>query len=126
MAIDLNKWLEEAKMAPDADKCGMYLMHNGVVRGTAKAQVREGIDSDPVTGMIFSYDATMIDKVVSRAKEMPGIYYVRAELGSGKLDVGDDIMYILIGADTRPHALDAFNNLMDDIKGNCVKELEMN
>lgn len=126
MAIDLNKWLEEAKMAPNADKCGMYLMHNGVVRGTAKAQVRDGIDSDPVTGMIFSYDGSMIDKVVARTKEMEGIYYLRAELSSGKLDVGDDIMYIIIGADTRPHALDAFNFLMDNIKGNCVKELEMN
>lgn len=126
MAIDLSKWLEEAKSAPDADKCGMYLIHNGVVRGTAKAQVREGKESDPVTGMIFSYDESLISKAIKRAKEMTGIYYVRAELSSGKLDVGDDIMYILIGADTRPHALDAFNSLMDDIKGTCVKELEMN
>lgn len=126
MAIDLSKWLEEAKSAPDADKCGMFLLHNGVVRGTAKAQVREGKESDPVTGMIFSYDESLINKAIKRAKEMTGIYYVRAELSSGKLDVGDDIMYILIGADTRPHALDAFNSLMDDIKGTCVKELEMN
>ena len=56
---------------------------------------------------------------------MPGIYYVRAELGSGQIEVGEDIMYILIGADTRPHALEAFNYLMDEIKGNCVKEIEM-
>lgn len=125
MAIDLSKWLEEAKSAPDADKCGMFLLHNGVVRGTAKAQVREGKESDPVTGMIFSYDESLINKAIERAKEMTGIYYVRAELSSGKLDVGDDIMYILIGADTRPHALDAFNYMMDEIKGNCVKEIEM-
>lgn len=124
--VDLNKWLDEAKKAPDADKCGMYLMHNGVVRGTAKAQVREGIDSEPVTGMIFSYEKAMVDRVVSKTLEMTGIYYVRAELCSGKLEVGDDIMYVLIGADTRPHALDAFNFLMDEVKGNCVKELEVN
>lgn len=124
--VDLNKWLDEAKKAPDADKCGMYLMHNGVVRGTAKAQVRQGIDSEPVIGMIFSYEKAMVDRVVSKTLEMTGIYYVRAELSSGKLEVGDDIMYVLIGADTRPHALDAFSFLMDEVKGNCVKELEMN
>ncbi len=122
---DLNEWLKEAKLAKDADKCGMYLMHNGVVRGTAKAQVREGIESNPVTGMIFSYDDDKVKKVVLSTKEMPGIYYVRAELGSGQIEVGEDIMYVLIGADTRPHALEAFNYLMDEIKGNCVKEIEM-
>ncbi len=124
--VDLNKWLDDAKSAPDADKCGMYLTHNGVVRGTAKAQVREGKESDPVTGMIFTHDQQKVDKAISHAKEMPGIYYVRIELCSGELNVGDDIMYLLIGGDTRPHTLDAFNFLMDEIKGNCVKELEMN
>ena len=123
--VDLNEWLKEAKLAENADKCGMYLMHNGVVRGTAKAQVREGIESIPVTGMIFSYDNDKVEKVILSTKEMPGIYYVRAELGSGQIEVGEDIMYILIGADTRPHALEAFNYLMDEIKGNCVKEIEM-
>ena len=54
--IDLNKWLEEAKADPSAEKCGMYLTHNGVVRATAKAQVREGVDSESVSGMVFSYD----------------------------------------------------------------------
>lgn len=123
--VDLNEWLKEAKLAENADKCGMYLMHNGVVRGTAKAQVREGIESSPVTGMIFSYDNDKVEKVILSTKEMPGIYYVRAELGSGQIEIGEDIMYILIGADTRPHALEAFNYLMDEIKGNCVKEIEM-
>ena len=125
MAVDLNKWLEEAKSAPDADKCGMYLIHNGVVRGTAKAQVREGIESAPVTGMMFSYDDEKVENVVLNVKRMPGIYYARVELESGQIEVGEDIMYVLIGADTRPHALDAFNYMMDEIKGNCVKEIEM-
>lgn len=125
MAIDLNKWLEEAKSAPDADKCGMYLIHNGVVRGTAKAQVREGIESAPVTGMMFSYDDEKVENVVLNVKRMAGIYYARVELESGQIEVGEDIMYVLIGADTRPHALDAFNYMMDEIKGNCVKEIEM-
>ena len=123
--VDLNLWLKEAKVAPNADKCGMYLTHNGVVRSTAKAQVRDGISSAPVTGMNFSYNAEKVALAKEQALAMPGIYYVRIELEEGELSVGDDIMYLLIGGDTRPHTLDAFNFLMDEIKSKCVKEIEL-
>ena len=57
MVPSMDAWLREAKAHPDADKIGMYLTHNGVVRGTAKARVRLGAkDAQPVTGMTFSYD----------------------------------------------------------------------
>ena len=38
----IDQWMREAKAAPGAEKSGMYLVHNGVVRATAKARVREG------------------------------------------------------------------------------------
>ena len=60
--IDLNAWLDEAKKDPSAKQCGMYLTHNGVVRETAKATVREGKEADLVHGMKFSYDQ---EKVVA-------------------------------------------------------------
>ena len=40
----VDQWLKEAKADPVAAQCGMFLTHNGVVRQTAKAQVREGAD----------------------------------------------------------------------------------
>ena len=36
-----DEWLAEAKAQPDSGKVGMYLCHNGVVRESAKAEVRE-------------------------------------------------------------------------------------
>ncbi|NMB42375.1 MAG: molybdopterin biosynthesis protein, partial [Firmicutes bacterium] len=54
----IEKWLKEAKADPAASKAGMFLIHNGVVRETPRAQVREGIDDGSlVKGMEFSYDA---------------------------------------------------------------------
>ena len=38
----INDWLKEAKEHPAAPNGGMYLVHNGVVRETAKAKVRHG------------------------------------------------------------------------------------
>ena len=52
----MDAWLAEAKANPQAAQCGMYLVHNGVVRETAKAQVREGESKPPVAQVDFSYD----------------------------------------------------------------------
>ncbi len=122
--VDINKWLEEAKADPSAENCGMYLTHNGVVRKTAKAQVRQGIESAPVNGMNFSYDQEKVDSVIEETYKMPGIYYIRVWLASGELRVGDDIMYVLIGGDIRPHVVDALQFLVGKIKNECVNEIE--
>ena len=122
--IDLNQWLVEAKADPSAAKCGMYLTHNGVVRETAKAQVRQGVESAPVTGMFFSYDKEKVDAAIQEAYTLPGIYYIRVWLAEGELSVGDDIMYVLIGGDIRPHVIDGLQFLVGKIKSECVKEIE--
>ena len=50
----IDAWLNEAKKDPNADQIGMYLTHNGVVRRTAKAQVRAGeADAKPVMACIL-------------------------------------------------------------------------
>ena len=121
----IDAWLDEAKKDPNADQIGMYLTHNGVVRRTAKAQVRAGeADAKPVTGMYFTYDAAKMEAAVDEAKHMPGIYYVKAWLNEGELAVGDDIMLVLVGGDIRPHVVDALQALVGKLKTECVTELE--
>ena len=45
--------------------------------------------------------------------------------GMGKnTQVGDDIMYVLISGDIRPHVIDALQFLVGTIKTKCVTEIE--
>lgn len=122
--IDLNKWLEEAKADESAKYCGMYLTHNGVVRETAKKTVREGKDEEPVRGMYFDYNEEKVNAAIEEAKKLPGIYYIRVWLAKGELKVGDDIMFVLIGGDIRPHVIDGLQFLVGKIKTECVTETE--
>lgn len=122
----MDQWLQEAKQDATAADIGMYLIHNGTVRQTAKALVREGkLDTRPVTGMNFSYDHDKVAAAIEEAKQLPGVYYIRAWLNEGILDAGDDIMYILFGGDTRPHVVDALQFLVGKIKSECVLEQEL-
>ena len=121
----LDQWLKEAKADPSAEKCGMYLTHNGCVRRSAKAKVRMGDSTaSDVTGMHFAYDQQKVDAAVAEAYRMEGIYYVRVWLNEGELEVGDDIMFVLIGGDIRPHVVDCLQTLVGKIKSECVTEQE--
>lgn len=125
----VDEWMREAKAAPEAARCGMYLVHNGVVRETPKAEVR-GVETQGVQpghkvgGMTFGYDRAKVDAAIAAAREMPGIHHVRVWLNEGELLVGDDIMLVLVGGDIRPHVIDALQALVGTIKNECVREIE--
>ena len=121
----IDAWLKEAKSDSSLAKEGMFLVHNGVVRETPKAKVREGIDEGKVVnGMEFSYDAKKVEKAIKETYEMDGIFYIKTWLNEGILEVGDDIMYVLIGGDIRPNVIDALQSLVQKIKTECVVEIE--
>ena len=123
----VDAWLKEAKAHESAPKIGMYLTHNGTVRQTAKAKVRQGAqNTKQVIGMVFSYDEKKVDAVIADTYKMEGIYYIKVWLNEGRLQMGDDIMYALIGGDIRPRVVDALHYLVGRIKNECVVETELN
>ena len=122
---DINEWLKEAKADPRASEVGMYLVHNGTVREEPKKMVRENIDDGfRVNGMFFDYNKERLEQVVEEAKSYPGVKYVRVWLNEGELNLGDDIMYVLIGGDIRPNTISALEKLVGIIKTELVVEDE--
>jgi molybdopterin synthase catalytic subunit len=121
----IDEWLNEAKRDPKSKNVGMYLTHNGIVRQTPKAKVRQGFDDGSIIiGMDFSYDKEKVDEFIESAYKMDGIFYIRVWLNEGWLEVGDDIMYVFVGGDIRPHVVDTLQYLVEKIKKECVTEIE--
>ena len=130
---DMTAWLAEAKQGENAEMIGMYLTHNGVVRATprhtvrAEANVPEGAlgKSERVTAVDFSYDKKGLERAIEEALTWEGVYYARAWLNEGVVSVGGSLMYVMIGADIRPHAISALERLVGHIKSNLVQEKEL-
>jgi len=121
----IDEWFKAVKNDPVAAQEGMFLVHNGVVRQTPKAKVRQGIDDGSlVKGMEFAYDAEKVQAAIAETYKMDGIFHVKVWLNEGQLGVGDDIMYVLIGGDIRPHVVNALQFLVEKIKTECVTEIE--
>jgi len=123
---NMNEWLAEAKASENAAQCGMFLTHNGVVRVTPKAQVREGVTGlGQIAQVEFSYDEAGLEAAVEEALSWEGIYFVKVWLNEGVCEVGDSLMYVMIGGDIRPRVIDALQNLVGKIKNELVVEKEI-
>jgi len=121
----MDQWIKEAKEHPSASRVGMYLFHNGVVRETPKAKVRMGIDDGTIVEKLdFTFDQAKVDRAIEETLERDGIFYVKTWLNEGALDIGEDIMYVLIGGDIRPNVVDGLQFLVERIKTQCVVEIE--
>jgi molybdopterin synthase catalytic subunit len=76
--------------------------------------------------MRFGYDKERAEAAVSEIRTWPGIFHVRIWLNEGELSVGDDLMYVLVGGDIRPHVIAALEALVAKLKEECVTEEEIN
>jgi len=113
----LDSWLAEVKREAGAAGTGMYLCHNGVVRSYSR-------DGRPVVAMDLSVDRERLEEIVTTARMMEGVTVVRVWVNEGYLEVGDDIMYVLVGGDIRPNVLEALTALVSMIKSEVVTEAE--
>ena len=113
----IDAWLRELKAEPESAGVGMYLSHNGIVRAFSR-------DGREVTGMELSVDRERLSSAIEEALLMPGIAQVRTWVNEGRLEVGDDIMYVLVGGDIREHVFDALMTLVRTIKTQVVREVE--
>ncbi|MBQ6426388.1 MAG: molybdenum cofactor biosynthesis protein MoaE [Clostridia bacterium] len=121
-----SEWLASAKSDASAQNVGMYLLHNGVVRVTSKAAARFGqTDDKPVAGMEVSYDREKLEEIKRATCAMAGVQVVKVWINEGSLHVGDDLMYVLIGGDIRPHVIGALEYMVGRIKSECIQEKEL-
>ncbi|MGC9257299.1 molybdenum cofactor biosynthesis protein MoaE [Desulfurella sp.] len=115
----IDEIIKKIKKQTNPERLGMILIHNGIVRKTSK----DG--SKIVKEMVISYDKELLDKKVNELKTLPGIEHVYAFINEGKLNVGDDIMLVVVAGDRRSNILKPFEDFIKYIKQNIVKEQEI-
>ena len=99
--MDTTKILADLKKRPGfTENVGMVLVHNGVVRGWARA------DHAPVKSMKVSHDRAKMDAIC------------------GELKPGDDVLFLVVAGDIREHVKATFSELLDRIKAEAVIKQE--
>lgn len=115
----IDNIVKNIKSLPKADEIGMILIHNGIVRKSAK------YGNASVNGLVLSYDKHLLEEKVQELKKMSGIVEVFVFINEGNLNIGDDIMLVVVAGDRRSNILKPFEDFIEFIKQKIVKEQEV-
>jgi molybdopterin synthase catalytic subunit len=113
----IGAWIDEIKRGADPEGLGMILVHNGIVRGTTKK-------GEPVKRMRLSYDKEGLEELLAEQRKKEGIVDIRAWINSGDVEIGDDIMLLLVAGRFRTDVLPVFESVLSTIKNEIVHEEE--
>ena len=116
--MNIEEMIGRVKARPDFTAMGMIACHLGVVReNSLSGKMVEGVDVD--------FDKDKIEDIISDTKKVDGIIEVLVEVSDGRLNVGDDIMAVVVGGDTREHVFPALISTVDRIKAEAVSKKEI-
>lgn len=117
--MDISKTIAEMKKDPDfAANVGMVLIHNGVVRGHRRG------DRATVTGVDVTIDEARMEALRAEYETKPGIYRIVAKANAGPLQVGDDLLFLIVAGDIRENVKPVLAELLDRIKAEAVSKSE--
>ena len=114
----IEAWIKEIKKNSNPNMLCMILIHNGIVRATAK-------DGKPVKAMKLSYDKGMLQDVMATYQAKEGIADIKVWINEGELQIGDDIMNVCVAGRFRTDILPVFQELLTIIKKEIVREDEV-
>jgi molybdopterin synthase catalytic subunit len=113
----IEQWIAEIKKNSNPGELGMILTHNGIVRATSK-------DGKIVKGMHLTYNKDKLNSLIDEFRDKEGIVAIKAWINEGSLNVGDDIMYVLVAGRLRTYVLPILEELISRIKKEVVSEEE--
>ncbi len=119
MMYSIDEIVSKIKQENKTKDIGMILIHNGIVRRSSK----DGKKS--VNAMNISYDRALLSQKITELKSTQGIVEALAFINEGKLNVGDDIMLVVVAGDRRSNVLKPFEEFIEYIKKYVVREDEV-
>jgi molybdopterin synthase catalytic subunit len=110
--------VETIKNHPDYHRAGMILCHNGIVRGTSR-------NGRTVSGLTISVDYNKLRHVIETYKQQPGIIEILVEIADNiHLNVGDDVMFLVVAGDIRENVIAVLKDTLNDIKTSVTSKTE--
>lgn len=116
--MDLQTILERVKSHPRFDEAGMVLIHNGVVRKTAR-------DGREVTGLRVMVDEDRLQAILTENRARLGIVDIQVEINRDTdLTVGQDVMFIVVAGDVRENVIETLRITLDAVKGEATRKIQ--
>lgn len=113
----LYELVEKVKREMDPSQVGMIVCHNGVVRGTS----RQG---DPAEYLDIDVRRDVWESVLDEMRLQPGIAAIEAHLFTGRRQVGEDVMLVVVAGDIRENVFPVLEKTVNRLKQEAVMKHE--
>lgn len=114
----LEDLISKVKRHPLISQAGMILCHNGIVRASDRSGEKT------VSALQVAVNSAEIDQVKNWAESCKGIVAVEIQAFEGKLQVGEDLLYVVIAGDIRENVFAVMRETIDRIKAGGVQKTE--
>ncbi len=115
--MNLSKMIATLRERPDSDRIGMIASHLGLVRGSSR-------DGRKVTSIDVRYDRERLNRIVEEMRKSPGIVDVQVDVREGHLEIGEEILAVVVGGDIREHVFETLIQTVNRIKAEASKKQE--
>ncbi|MGD9975279.1 MAG: molybdenum cofactor biosynthesis protein MoaE [Desulfatirhabdiaceae bacterium] len=116
--MNLQSMIDQIKKHHDADKIGMILCHNGIVRATSR-------DGRKVSGLRITVDHAKLKQVIDHNRKTPGIVEILVHIVENTdLSVGDDVMFLVVAGDIRDTVITVLQNTLNTIKETVTQKTQ--
>jgi len=115
--VNLSEQIQNIKKQANAENLGMILIHNGVVRATSA-------NGDKISKISIDYDDGELKTVINEFEKLKPVEKVWVWINKGTLNIGDDVMYVVVGGNRREELFPIFIDLVNRIK-TIVKKREI-
>jgi len=116
--MNIQDMIEEVKSHPEAAKIGMITSHLGIVRGHSR-------DGQAVLAVEAVYDRGKINIIVNEIKKKKGIVEVLVEVNEGRVELGDELLAVVVAGDLREHVFPALIETVNRIKASACQKKEI-
>ena len=116
--LNLSPLMDSIRQHPGYRRVGMILCHNGIVRANAR-------DGRPVRGLRVAVDHARLAHLLQAQRQRPGIIDIQVEIAENiDLDVGDDVMLLVVAGDVRENVISVLTEILEDIKRNVTTKTQ--
>jgi len=106
--------IKKIKDSQEFSKSGMILTHTGIVREST----REG---EKIKALEIEPDFNVVKAILTESKKLPGVKAIEIWIHEkARLNIGDEVMHIVIAGDIRENTLNAMKITLDEIKKRAV------
>ena len=117
--MNISNEIQKLKKLPNfAEKVGMILVHNGVVRATSR-------NGKKVLKLIVKVDYDKINSFIEEFSREKGIFKIIVKANQGEFFPLDDLLFIIVAGDIRDNVKDTLSTLLEKIKLECIKKEEI-